>query len=107
MFSRINIIFLICMMITFGTVLQTHAYYNIYDLIIDVKIMNLEQGLENSLVAKLERAEEALERDQQAVAINKLNSFINEVEAQRDKKLTERQADCLVSCANIVIRCLS
>jgi hypothetical protein len=40
-------------------------------------------------------------------AVNKLNAFINHVEAQRGKKITEDQADDLISKANNVIDVLT
>ena len=36
-------------------------------------------------------------------AINQLNAFVNQVEAQRGKKLTEGQADYLVAEAQTII----
>jgi len=77
------------------------------DLVDIIDGMGLHQGTENSLMAKLEGAKDALERGQPNVAINKLGSFINEVEAQRGKKLTDEQADLLIEYANRIISVLS
>ncbi len=77
------------------------------ELIALVESTDLPQGIKNSLIAKLEGAEEAIQRGQQNVAINKLNSFINEVEAQRGKKLTDQQADELVGYAEDIISSIS
>jgi hypothetical protein len=75
-------------------------------LIADVEDMNLQQGIDNSLDAKLTSALDALDAlnaDQRNDAINKLNAFINEVEAQREKKLTNEQADYLAAEAQRII----
>jgi len=75
-------------------------------LIADVKQMNLQQGIDNSLDAKLEAtlgALEALNAEQRSDAVNKLNAFINEVEAQRGKKLTDEQADYLAVDAQKIV----
>ncbi len=96
------------LLIVFGGVIQVYANPTELDyLIYSVKNMPLQQGLKNSLVVKLEGAQEAIESEQQDVAINKLNAFINEVEAQSGKKLTEQQASSLVRNANCVIEFLS
>jgi len=76
------------------------------DLIDTVELMNLQQGIDNSLDAKLTAALDALEAvnaGQREDAINKLNAFINEVEAQREKKITNEQADCLIAKATAII----
>jgi len=78
----------------------------ICDLIDLVQSMNLQQGIDNSLDAKLTavlHALEALNADQRNDAINKLNAFINEVEAQRGKKLTNEQADYLIAATQEII----
>jgi len=61
-----------------------------------IKTWNLPKGTENSLTSKLQNAIQSLENEQQNAAINKLNAFINEVKAQRGKKLTNGQATSLV-----------
>jgi hypothetical protein len=58
--------------------------------------LELPKGTENSLTSKLQNAIQSLENEQQNAAINKLNAFINEVKAQRGKKLTNGQATSLV-----------
>ena len=75
----------------------------IQDLISDVEGMNLAKGVENSLTSKLEAAIRSLNRDQKNVATNQLYAFINEIEAQRDKKITNAQADELIAKAQRVI----
>jgi len=76
------------------------------DLIRDVESMNLQQGIDNSLDAKLDvvlKSLEALNADQRNDAINKLYAFINEVEAQRGNKITDEQADYVISEAQRII----
>ena len=61
--------------------------------------MNLEHGIANSFISKLEAAQAALVAPNSGVredAVNKLKAFINAVEAQRGKKLTALQADQLL-----------
>jgi len=75
-------------------------------LIATVEAMNLQQGIENSLDAKLENALAALDAanaGNRNDAICKIEAFINEVKAQRGNKLTEDQADELVAAANNII----
>ncbi|MDH5483489.1 MAG: hypothetical protein OEY22_11540 [Candidatus Bathyarchaeota archaeon] len=78
----------------------------IQDLIDDVQSLNLQQGIVNSLDAKLTNALSALNAlnaGQRNDAVNKLNAFINEVEAQRGTKLTNEQADYLITAVQDVI----
>jgi hypothetical protein len=72
-------------------------------LIETIKIWNLPKGTENSLTSKLQNAIQSLDNGQQNAAINKLNAFINEVQAQRNKKLTNEQANTLISEAQRII----
>ncbi len=70
---------------------------------------NLQQGIANSLDAKLQNAREALEAanaGQRADAANKLQAFVNAVEGQRNKELTSAQADELINLANRVLAVL-
>lgn len=78
----------------------------IKDLLKTVEEMNLQNGIDNSLDAKLEAAAKALEdvkENNDASAVNKLEAFISEVEAQRGKKLTDEQADALHGDAQAII----
>jgi hypothetical protein len=72
-------------------------------LIETIRTWNLPKGTENSLTSKLQNAIQSLENGQQNAAINKLNAFINEVKAQRNKKLTNAQADALIAEAQRII----
>jgi hypothetical protein len=71
-----------------------------------VASFNLQQGIDNSLDAKLDAALAAWEDasvNNNGAAVNKLVAFISEVEAQRDKKITNAQADTLVADAQAII----
>ena len=64
-----------------------------------VQSMNLQQGITNSLDAKIQNAMDslnAMNADQRSDAVNKLQAFVNSVEAQRNTKLTNEQADYLI-----------
>lgn len=84
-------------------VLRSVTIFDLIDLIIT---MNLNQGISNSLDAKLSNAMQAVDRANGGDitnAINMLYAFVNETEAQRGKKLTNEQADSLISMAYEVI----
>jgi hypothetical protein len=78
------------------------ASTQIDDLISLIRGLNLPAGLTNSLVNKLGNAQGSLDRGNTNAACSQLGSFINEVEAQRGKELTNAQADQLVGDANRV-----
>ena len=81
----------------------------IVQLIDTVAEMNLQQGIDNSLDAKLDAAFNALDdvnQNNDVAAINSLNAFKNAVEAQRDNKLTGAQADELIAQADSIIAML-
>ena len=67
------------------------------DLIADIEELNLLGGIENSLISKLEATSNSLNNGQENAAINELNAFINQVEAQRGKMITNEQADELIA----------
>jgi hypothetical protein len=75
-------------------------------LIARVQSLGLPKGLENSLVSKLEAALASLNRGNKKAAINQLQAFINEVNAQRGKKITEQQATELIADAQQIINSL-
>ena len=80
---------------------------NIQDLINRVQEMNLQQGIENSLDVKLQRAQDAMNAENSnnvTETVNALEAFINEVEAQRGNKLTDNQANELRSFAYNLIK---
>jgi len=72
--------------------------------------LNLHQGIENSLDAKLSGALAALDdmNDQNDIAaINSLQAALNAIEAQRDKKIPSDDADALIAAIREVIDLLS
>ena len=78
----------------------------IEELIKDIEQMNIKQGISNSLDAKLSgtlASLEALNSDKRNDAINKLEAVISETEAQREKFLTNEQADYIISEAYRII----
>ena len=47
------------------------------------------QGLANSLIAKLETAQKQLEDEKPKQAVNALNAFLNELDAQHEKHIND------------------
>lgn len=76
---------------------------DIQNLIDTVENLNLQHGIENSLVAKLNAAILEIQDNNNAEAINSLQAFINEVNAQRGKKITGSEADILIAAAQAII----
>ncbi|MHC4550398.1 MAG: hypothetical protein ACYTEZ_16640 [Planctomycetota bacterium] len=71
-----------------------------------VESYNLQQGISNSLDSKLANANKCLEEAQagnRMTAVNMLQAFINECEAQRDNKITSAQADELIGLGSAII----
>jgi len=71
--------------------------------------LNLDQGIENSLVAKLESAFQKLDDDNpnnDGAAVNKLEAFINQLEAQSGKKIDPGDADNLIAAAEEIVALL-
>jgi hypothetical protein len=73
------------------------------DLLQDVIDLNLLVGTSNAFQAKLRKALAALERGDTQTALALLKSFINSVEAQRGKALTDAEADALIAAAQAII----
>jgi probable HAF family extracellular repeat protein len=61
---------------------------------------DIHEGIENSLIVKLEHAEDSINAGDMGGACNELGAFMNEVNAQADKKLTMDQANQLLAGAN-------
>ena len=81
----------------------------IQDLIDVVEVLNTKEGIVNSLDAKLQNALEALDAanaGQRQDAVNKIQAFINAVEAQSGKAIEEADADLLVDSAQLIISLL-
>ncbi len=82
----------------------------IEDLIAIVVSLNLQQGIENALDAKLDAAIQSLDdvnQNNDVAAFNMLNTFIQNVEAQRGSKLTDAAATQLVAGAQAIIDLLT
>ncbi|MCK4752481.1 MAG: hypothetical protein KAS75_03470 [Planctomycetes bacterium] len=76
----------------------------------DVFELNLPKGLSNSLLAKLDNAIKLLEDDNDnndAAAVNLIQAFINAVNAQSGKKISETDADNLIAAAQQIIDLLT
>jgi hypothetical protein len=65
------------------------------------------QGIVNSLDAKLDNAKKHLEKGKTTPAINVLQAFVNEVEAQKDKHVTSEAYALLKYNAEYLIAKLS
>ncbi len=76
-------------------------------LIEKIETWNLPKGIENSLTSKLEDALHLLDIGNENGAIHNLMEFINKAEALRGKKLSEEQADYLISEAQKIIDLIS
>ena len=72
-----------------------------------VQGLNLDNNVQNGLLNKLDDASRLLAKGNVSSAINKLNDFINQVEAQRGSALTDAEADLLVAYANNLITLLT
>ena len=64
-----------------------------------VAAMNIPAGIKNSLLSKLEKASGALSACDGGGAGTALTNFVNEVNAQRGKKINAADADALVAAA--------
>ena len=64
------------------------------------------QGVTNSLLAKLDAAQAAQARGQTGTAINLLEAFIHEVQAQAGKHIDQTHAQHMVMHAQMVITAL-
>ena len=72
-------------------------------LIDTIKVMNLSQGITQSLDAKLDAAIDSLNAGDNNSAKASFNSFISEVGAQSGKKLTTDQSNQLISAAKNIL----
>jgi uncharacterized delta-60 repeat protein len=89
---------------------QSAAVGAIQQLIIQVIGLNLQQGIENGLDAKLDAAVQALDdinQNNDTAAIQVLGAFITAVEGQRGNKISEADADDLIATAQAIIAVLS
>jgi len=83
----------------------------IEELVAAVKDLNGTYGIPNSLDAKLESAQKSLEdanQNNDVAAVNKLQAFINEVEAQSGNQIEDPEdADHLIEAAQAIIDLLT
>ena len=87
-------------------IIDTSVEAKLENLINDVEAINFENGISNSLIKKLDNALAAClaeNADQRQDAINKMEAFINSVEAQQGKKISDADADYLVAAAEAII----
>jgi len=87
-----------------------NAIEMIQQLLALVESLNLHAGIDNSLDAKLEAAQQALSDLNQAndiAAINTLETFTQAVEAQSGKKISIIDADMLITAATEIIAFLN
>lgn len=71
--------------------------------------LNLQGGISNSFDVNLGAVLQALEdshENNDTAALNAMNAFVNSVHAQRGTKLTDAQADALLSMAQEIIGAL-
>jgi len=76
---------------------------NIEDISTVVEELDLPQGTETALLSTVNNAMKSLDKGNDGAAVNQLQAFINKVEAQRGKKISEEDADMLIEYANNVI----
>lgn len=75
---------------------QTEA---VQEVVTEINGLDINSGIKNSLTSKLDEALKSLDKGNIEPAINILEAFINAVEAQRGKALTEAEADGLIAAA--------
>jgi hypothetical protein len=63
----------------------------------------IAEELKISLLSKVESAEKSADKENTCAAINKLEALINQTNAQRDNKISEKAADLIVAYANNLI----
>ena len=73
------------------------------ELIETIETWNLRRGTEKSLTSKLNDVIHLLDKGNINGAIHKLMDFINQVEALREKKLINEQADYLIAEAQRIL----
>jgi hypothetical protein len=82
----------------------------ISDLITTVTSLNIkdtDKGIKNAWLTKLGQIQAYLQNDETKKAVSELNTFINQVTAQRGKALTEAEADALIAQAQAIIAAIN
>jgi hypothetical protein len=77
------------------------------DLLGDLEGMDIHHGIQNSLEAKLNGALAKFNAGDLESGVNRMNAFINGVEAQRGKTITVAEADFLIDSATTIINLAS
>lgn len=107
--KRFTIIFITILLTGVGshTICAANPNELVVSLINNVKCLNLQQGIENSLLSKLEAAQKGLlstNQNHYKNSVKPLEAFKNEVRAQRGKHIPEYVADIFLSQADSIIR---
>ncbi len=79
----------------------TDTIEGLYD---NLQSIEIQAGVKNSLLAKVSNALSSLTGESVNAAINQLNAFINQVEAQSGKKISQEDADVLAGFAQNIIQ---
>lgn len=69
--------------------------------------LQLHKGIQSSCISQLESAIHSLEKNQTRSAKNKLDAFINHIEAQTEKKIPYRVAVRLIEDTRCVMESLN
>jgi len=67
----------------------------------------LSAELQNSLVSKVDNAQKSSDKDNICAGVNQLEAFINQINAQRGKKVSDEAADDLIAFAQSAIAALN
>lgn len=90
----------------FSSVIDTTL---LVDLVAKIESLNLQTGVENSLIGRLQAAVNTFrgtDADNDGAGCNAMNGFIDAVEALRGHKISHEAADCIVTDAQSVIELL-
>lgn len=68
-----------------------------------IESITVPQGVENSLLSTVNNAKKSLDKGNTNAAINQMNAFINNVNAQRGRKISEEDAQMLIDFAEMAI----
>ncbi len=84
--------------------LVVQAVNPIDPLVEKVEGLDIHKGIKRALLSKLNNAKEDFENGRVANTIRKLGAFINQVEAQAGKKITDPDAECLIEMAEAIMK---
>jgi hypothetical protein len=59
--------------------------------------------MRNSLISKIDSAQNSADRENICAAVHELEAFINQIEAQRGNKISNEAADLIIAYANNLI----